>query len=68
MTAEELIKELGGTVAVATALELAPTTVSSWKTSGSIPKWRMDGIRAMAREKGITLPDTLSPTPKADAA
>lgn len=55
-TVEQFIDELGGTVAVATALELAPTTVSSWKSSGSIPKWRMDGLRQLAALKRIEVP------------
>lgn len=55
-TATDIIEALGGTFAVARALDLAPTTVSSWKQSGTIPKWRMPGIVQVAREKGITLP------------
>lgn len=55
-TVEQFIDALGGTVAVATALELAPTTVSSWKASGSIPKWRMDGIRQLAALKKLDVP------------
>ena len=56
MTQAKLIVErLGGTVAVANALQLAPTTVSSWKTSGKIPLWRMRDIRALARRKGVDL-------------
>lgn len=65
-TVEQFIDALGGTVAVAVALDLAPTTVSSWKSSGSIPKWRMDGIRSFADMKGIGVPATFSP-PKAAA-
>lgn len=61
MTVEDFIVELGGTVAVANALDLAPTTVSSWKSSGSIPKWRMDGLRAFAAEKGIPVPASFTP-------
>lgn len=54
-TAADIIDQLGGTVSVARALDLAPTTVSSWKQSGKIPKWRMDGIAALASEKGVSL-------------
>lgn len=56
-TVEAFIKALGGTVAVATALDLPPTTVSSWKSSGSIPKWRMDAIRKFAKRKGVQVPE-----------
>lgn len=59
-TVEQFIDELGGTVAVATALDLAPTTVSSWKSSGSIPKWRMEGIRKLAALKKIEVPAAFS--------
>ena len=38
--ARTIIDDLGGTVAVATALGLPPSTVSSWKSSGRIQKWR----------------------------
>jgi hypothetical protein len=55
-TTSQIIDELGGTVKVANALNLTPSTVSSWKTSGRIPKWRMDGILALALAKGVTLP------------
>jgi hypothetical protein len=54
--AADIINALGGTVAVATALSLAPTTVSSWKSSNSIPKWRMPGVRLLAKDKGVELP------------
>jgi hypothetical protein len=56
-TVDQFIDALGGTVAVATALGLANTTVSSWKTSGSIPKWRMEGVRQLAGLKKIEVPE-----------
>jgi hypothetical protein len=59
-TVEAFINDLGGTVEVATALELTPSTVSSWKTAGSIPKWRMDGIKKLAKRKGIEVPDSFA--------
>lgn len=52
MTATEIIEALGGTVKVATALELTPSTVSSWKTSGNIPRWRMDKLEVLALDMG----------------
>lgn len=60
MTVADFIKELGGTVAVATALDVAPTTVSSWKSSGSIPRWRIAGIKALARKRKVDLPEFIS--------
>lgn len=58
-TIEQFIVDLGGTVAVANALDLAPTTVSSWKSANSIPKWRRDGLIALASEKKVVVPDAL---------
>jgi hypothetical protein len=55
-TVGQFIDELGGTVFVAEALGLSPTTVSSWKSSNSVPKWREDGLRSVAAEKGIKYP------------
>ena len=51
------IDELGGTVKVATALDLSPTTVSSWKSSNSLPRWRRKDLLALANEANITPPD-----------
>ncbi|WP_373438203.1 carph-isopro domain-containing protein [Sphingobium sp. Z007] len=55
--AAEIVEALGGTVAVAKALDIAPTTVSSWKTAGRIPPWRMPVIRALAERCAVTLSD-----------
>ena len=49
------IDRLGGTVAVATALNLPPSTVSSWKTAGRIPNWRERDVEAL--EQAQTEPD-----------
>lgn len=57
-TVEQFIDALGGTIAVASALDLAPTTVSSWKASGSIPKWRIEGLRQLAALKKVEMPAT----------
>jgi hypothetical protein len=59
-TVEQFIDALGGTVAVANAMDLAPTTVSSWKSSNSIPKWRLDGLRTLASEKSVDVPDSIA--------
>lgn len=58
-TAADIINALGGTVAVATELELAPTVVSSWKSTGSIPKWRRSELHRMAKRMGVAIPDDL---------
>ena len=66
-TVEQFIDALGGTVAVANALELAPTTVSSWKSSGSIPKWRMEKLLTLAFERGVSVPQANAVAPSASA-
>lgn len=53
---EQFIDALGGTVAVATALGVPASTVSSWKSSNSIPHWRMDRLAVLATEKGVAMP------------
>jgi hypothetical protein len=67
-TVSEFIDELGGTVAVADALELSPTTVSSWKSSNSIPRWRAKELRLVAAEKGVEYPSEFAPPPPAPPA
>lgn len=67
-TVEAFIDELGGTIAVAKALDLAPTTVSSWKSANSIPKWRMDGIGRLARKRGVDVPASFVSVGKSAAA
>lgn len=52
----KFIVDLGGTVAVADALGVPPSTVSSWKTSNSIPHWRMEKLTELAREKRVKVP------------
>ena len=51
----DIIERLGGTSAVAAALSLTPSTVSSWKTSGRIPRWREPALIAAAKLKGMPL-------------
>lgn len=55
--AAAIIDALGGTSKVATALNLTPSTVSSWKFSktGKIPDWRMPAIRKLAKKWGVDL-------------
>lgn len=67
-TVEQFLDKLGGTVAVARALDLAPTTVSSWKTAGSIPKWRMAGLERLASEKCVKVPAKFAPPSPQQAA
>jgi uncharacterized protein YjcR len=55
-TISQFIVDLGGTVAVADALGVPPSTVSSWKTSNSIPHWRMEKLSELAKERSVELP------------
>ena len=54
--ASAIVNSLGGTVAVSNALDLAPSTVSSWKKSGKIPRWWMPQIELFAEKQNIDLP------------
>lgn len=62
--ADQVIDALGGTTAVAQAIEAPTSTVHSWRTIG-IPRSRLAHLRLLARAKGITLPEM---TDEADAA
>jgi hypothetical protein len=54
-TVSEIIESLGGTSAAATALTLPETTVSSWKSRGSIPPAYWSPLIAAARKRGASL-------------
>lgn len=56
-TVSDIIEELGGTSAVAQALALTPSTVSSWKSSGRVPGWRRAGLLQVAVSKNVRLSD-----------
>ncbi len=53
--ANQVIDALGGTSAVAKAIEAPTSTVHSWRTIG-IPSSRMAHLRLIAQTMGITLP------------
>ena len=47
-TASDIIEALGGTVKLANALGLTPSTVSSWKSAKrGIPRWWMREIERL---------------------
>lgn len=48
----EAIDALGGTSAVARALSIPASTVSSWRAAGRIPNWRLPALAKMAKAKG----------------
>jgi hypothetical protein len=54
--ARQVIDSLGGTSAVAKAIEAPTSTVHSWRFIG-IPPSRFAHLRLLAKEPGIELPD-----------
>lgn len=54
-TIDQIIERLGGTVVVAAGLDLTPSTVSSWRQTGSIPPWRRPALIAFAADIGQPL-------------
>jgi hypothetical protein len=48
----EIIDSLGGTIAVATALDLPETNVSSWKSRGMIRPRYWPSLVLLARQRG----------------
>lgn len=54
-TLSEIIGRLGGTSAVANAMRLTPSTVSSWKTKGRLPLWRHKDLIRAAKRAGVVL-------------
>jgi hypothetical protein len=54
--ASQVIDSLGGTSAVAKAIEAPISTVHSWRTIG-IPKSRMAHLRLLAQMQGVALPE-----------
>ena len=66
-SAAHIIAALGGTSAVARELDVPASTVSSWKSGGSIPRWRMAGITSLAKSLGVDL-DVVGATDNAPAS
>lgn len=55
-TVKSFIDSLGGTKSVAEALGLPVSTVSGWNISNSIPNWRIEALRSLAKDKGKPFP------------
>lgn len=53
--AESIIGKLGGTRKAASALNIPPTTVQSWKKKGLIPAQHQGKVLETARRLGIDL-------------
>jgi hypothetical protein len=56
-SANQILDALGGTTAVATAIDAPTSTVHSWRTIG-IPRSRLAHLRLIAKQKGVQLPPT----------
>ena len=55
--ADPLIKHLGGSTAVSKMLGVPVSTVHSWRSNG-IPHWRLDRVRDLAADHGVTVPES----------
>lgn len=63
-TAVQIIDALGGTSAVASAHDLTPSTVSSWRTADFIPRWWQRPLLDMPKAKEIGLTEQDFPPKK----
>ena len=52
---KEIIKSLGGPVAVARALGVRSQAVSLWSTSGRVPVDRVPALLRLAQQRGVAL-------------
>lgn len=57
MDFETVVEKIGEGVQLRACERLGvhPSTLSSWKRRGSIPNWRQDQIRRIAKDLGIEL-------------
>ena len=62
LTAADIIKQLGGAAAIASALDLPLTTVASWSAVNFIPDWRRDALLRLALDKNVALSTADFPT------
>jgi hypothetical protein len=56
---DQVIDALGGTTAVATAIEAPTSTVHSWRKNG-IPSSRLAHLKLIAQQLGVDLPEPSS--------
>ena len=63
MTAQDIIKELGGVTAVSKHLGVPLTTVSSWCRFNSIPLWRQSKLLELATTQNKPLSTADFPDP-----
>ena len=56
-TTEIIFMALGGATAIAAETGDPVQTVHSWKSKGSIPRWRRPSLLEVARRKSVCLPN-----------
>lgn len=54
-TMAEIVDLLGGTSKVADACDCGPSTVTNWKDTNSVPRWRMKALLALAKKLKVDL-------------
>lgn len=64
-TVKQFIDALGGTVKVASDLQLPISTVSGWNVNNSVPKWRRDALGKLAKKARVEMPETFAPQDEA---
>lgn len=64
MTAQEIVRLLGGDMAVSRHTGIGQTTISSWKRWNSIPEWRQSALLDMALALRLPLAATDFPLPE----
>jgi hypothetical protein len=62
MTATEIVKLLGGDMAIARATGWGQSTINSWKKLNSIPEWRRAELLRLALTLNLPLSATDFPT------
>lgn len=60
--ADQIVKALGGTAKVASALNLPVTTVHGWQRVNFVPDWRRDALLSLALDRGVALSTADFPT------
>lgn len=58
----DIIEALGGTTAVARAIDVPVTTAHAWKRAEFVPSWRVPALVALAKKKGKPITAASFPT------
>lgn len=57
---DQFIDQIGGTAKVARALGVTASTVSYWRSAGSVPRWRKPSVDPLAKEAGVSWPEEMA--------